>query len=99
MELDQRQAYQQKMEAGFEKMRADIDKFAASVKERQADAQIGLGKQVDGLREKGDAAKARLEELKTASGDAWENARSGFAKAWGDLESAFGEARDKLKDA
>ena len=42
-------------------------------------------------------ARAKLDELKTAGDEAWEDLKTGAEKAWGEVKTAFNSAASKFK--
>lgn len=96
-ENNDKNAYQQKMEAQLEKMKADIQRLEAELKERKADTHIGAGEHMQALRQRRDRMQEKLHTLKSASGEAWQEARDGVAAAWRDLSAAFQSASTRFK--
>ena len=97
MDNAEKTAYQEKMEAKLTKMKADIQHLEGELKERKADARVGVEDQLQRLRRHSEGVKAKLHGLKTASGAAWDEAKFGVARAWSDLESAFQKASSEFK--
>jgi hypothetical protein len=85
------------MEAKLTKIKADIQYLEGELRERKADARLGMQEQLQRLRRRSDGVKAKLHGLKTASGAAWDQAKDGVASAWSDLESAFEKATAEFK--
>jgi hypothetical protein len=92
-----RKAYQEKMEAKLTKIKADTQHLEGELKERKANARLGMQEQLQRLRQRREGVKAKLHGLKTASGAAWDQARDGVASAWSDLVSAFEKASAEFK--
>ena len=95
--MNERQAYIEKMKARLDEWNADIEKLEARAKRAEADAQIGVQKQLDQLKATRDDAAKRLRELQDASADAWEVMRQGAEAAWEDMANAFKEATSRFK--
>ena len=94
--MDDKSAYRQKLEARLDQWRADIDKLEAKAAEAQADARIEYKKQIEALRGKQKEARAKLDELDKASGEAWKDLKSGLETAWDDLGRAVKSAVDRF---
>ena len=94
--MDDKGAYRHKLEARLDQWRAEIDKLEARAAELGADARIEYGKQIDALREKQQKARASLDRLESASGEAWKDLRSGIEAAWDDLGRAVRTATDRF---
>jgi len=82
-----KEAYEKKIEAQLKEWNADIDKLQARADSAEADAQLEYYQQIDDLRAKQEEAQTKLDELKEASDDAWE-----------DLKAGVNSARDSLGD-
>ena len=95
--MNERELYQQKLEAQIDEWQAEIDQLKAKTSGASADAQLDLNKQVDQLQSKVDQGKDKLSELAAASDDAWESVKDGVESAWGSLGSALRDAADQFK--
>lgn len=95
--LDQRRIYQEKVQAEFEKLNAQIDEYRAKASQAQADAKIQYQNQLEKLSAKQAAAEQKLKELQASSEDAWQEIQLGFENAWNDLKGAFSEAVSKFE--
>ncbi len=85
--MSMKEAYEKKIEAQLKEWNADIDKLQARADSAEADAQLEYYQQIDDLRAKQEEAQTKLDELKEASDDAWE-----------DLKAGVNSARDSLGD-
>jgi F0F1-type ATP synthase membrane subunit b/b' len=77
-------------------MSAQMDSFETSLKEMEAkaaeltgEAKEAMDKEIASLREKQEAAAAKMAELGAASGAAWEDLKAGMDEAMKDLSAAF----------
>lgn len=95
--MEDKSAYRQKLEAKLDQWAAEIDKLQAKAAEAGADARVEYQRQVDELRDKQKDARAKLDELDDAGGDAWEDLKGGIEKAWEDLGSAVSAARERFR--
>ena len=96
--MDDKELYQQKLQAQLDEWKADVDKLRAKASKASADAQLTMNKQVDALDRKIEEGKVKLSELARSSEDAWESVKQGVESAWGSLKSAFRDASSKFKD-
>lgn len=94
--MDDKSAYQQKLEARLDQWRADIDKLEAKAAEAGADARLKYQNEVKALRAKQDEARKKLEELGEAQGAAWKDLKSGVETAWDNLGKAVRNAADRF---
>lgn len=97
MDSAEKTAYQEKMEAKLTKLKADIQYLEGELKERKADARMGMQEELQRLRQRSEGVKSKLHGLKTASGAAWGQAKDGVASAWRELELAFQKAHAEFK--
>jgi hypothetical protein len=49
------------------------------------------------LEHKQDEAKTKLQELKTAGDEAWEDVKTGAEKVWAEVKTAYHNATSKFK--
>ena len=63
----------------------------------QAEAKIEYYKTIEALQHKQDGARTKLNELKTAGDEAWEDLKTGAEKAWTEVKAAFHDAASKFK--
>lgn len=94
--MSMKKAYEKKLEAKLEEWNADINKLKAKADSAEADTQLEYYKQIDVLRTKQDEAKKKLNELKDASDDAWEDLKVGIESAWESLGSSIKSAMSRF---
>jgi hypothetical protein len=87
--MEDRQAHVGKMETRLKKWGAKLDELVAKADGAGADAKVDTLKRIDDLKAKHQVAQARLDELRTTSGEKWETVKTGVERAWNDLEAAF----------
>jgi hypothetical protein len=78
-----------KMETQLKRWGAKLDQLVAQADSAGADAKIDHRKRIAELRTKHKLARAKLDELKAASGEKWETLKQGAESAWNDFEIAF----------
>ena len=49
------------------------------------------------MEHKQDEAKTKLQELKTAGDDAWDDIKTGAEKAWDEVKTAYHDASSRFK--
>lgn len=84
----------EKLESQLKDWEAKLDVLVAKAGVARAEAKSEYREHVDELKAKHRTAKAKLEELKTASSEKWDILKTGVEGAWNELEEAF----KKLKD-
>ena len=95
--MSDRDAYVEKFKARIDQWNADIDKLEAKAKEARADARIEHEKRIREARAKRDAAQGKLDELRNASGEAWEDVKQGAERAWSACREAVEDAAARFK--
>ncbi len=94
---DKRKAYQERLDAQFKEWNAQISLLKARADKTRAEAKGEYYKIIEALQKKVDDARPKLQELKTASDEAWEDLKSGAEKAWAEVKTAIDAAASKFK--
>ena len=95
--MSMRDAYRQKLEAQLEEQLARVALLKARAKQAVADGKIMAYEEIADVDQKIAALKAKLKELGSASGSAWETMKGGVEQAWSDLNESCRKAADKFK--
>ncbi len=77
--------YARHLDDRLQKLDARIVELRGSATELKADAKARLETQIETLREKKESVAQRLQELKSSSGDAWQEMQSGLNVACDEL--------------
>jgi hypothetical protein len=93
---DKRKAYEEKFDAQLKEWSAEIALLNAKADKAKAEAKIEYYKMIESLQGKQDVARAKLQELKTASDDVWEDIKTGAENVWADVKSAFQSAASRF---
>ena len=94
---EKRKAYEEKLDAQLNEWNAQITLLKAKAENAKADAKIDYYKSIEALEHKQGEAKAKLQELKTASDEAWEAVKAGAEKSWAEVKTAYHDAASKFK--
>lgn len=94
---DKRKAYEERFEAQLKEWSAEIALLNAKAGKARAEAKIDYYKTIETLQGKQDAAKTKLQELRTAGDDAWEDLKAGAENVWTDVKTAFSGAASRFK--
>jgi len=94
--MDNRQAYQQKVEAQFNEWGAKLDVLKAKADKASADAALELNKKLESLHELQGQAKEVLENIKTSSAEAWTEAKKTIDESWTKVSAAVETAWSKV---
>ncbi|TWI68543.1 hypothetical protein LZ24_02516 [Desulfobotulus alkaliphilus] len=96
--MSMKKEYEQKLQAQLDEWGIRIDKLKAKADIKKADAQLEYHKQIEELRSQRESASNKLAELKSASGDAWEDLKAGIDSSWDSLGNAVKSAVSRFKD-
>ncbi|HNR50166.1 MAG: hypothetical protein BWZ01_01379 [Deltaproteobacteria bacterium ADurb.BinA179] len=89
--------YEQKMEKRLHDMDVEIGRMNAKADAAGADVRAGYQKEIRYLRERRQALKAKLNELRSSGTDAWQDIKLGTEQAWNDLSRAVKSAWSKFR--
>lgn len=92
-----KEEYIAKVEARLQEWSTKIDELKVQAHLGKAEAQEEYERQIKMLREKESRLSRKLNELRDAGGEAWDEIKFGIDSAVDDLKDAFGKAFDKLK--
>ena len=94
---DKRRAYEEKLEAQMKEWNAQIDLLKAKADTAKAEAKVEYYARIEALQQKQDMARTKLQELRAAGDEAWEDLKAGVENAWDEVKSAFHDAASKFK--
>jgi hypothetical protein len=83
------EAHVGKMEAELERWGAKLDELTAKADAAGTEAKIDYRRRLDDMREKYDAAQAKLVQLRIAGTGKWQMFQGDIETAWLELEAAF----------
>lgn len=96
--MTDRDEYAEKMKAQLDQWNRQSAVWEAAAREATAEARIELEKQIGIMRSRADDLVYRMELLKGASADAWQEIASGADEARKTMQDAFEKARFHFKD-
>lgn len=94
--METRQEYEDKQENRLREWSGDIDLLRAKAADANAEGRIEYNRMIEHLEHKQRQARMRLEKLKMADEDAWEDLRIDSEETWNDLKTAFEHAMSKF---
>jgi len=94
--MNEKEAYQQKIEARIAEWNAEMDKLRAQAKRLEAEGRIEAESRLQDLTIKKEAAEVKLAELRNAGGDAWQELKSGIDRAVRELDESVKRAASKF---
>ena len=92
-----RDAYVQKIKAKLDEWNAEIDRLEAQARQKEADAQTRLQEQIDQVKAKRTTTEEKLDDVRQAGGDAWEDLKSGLELATEAVGDALRSARSRFQ--
>ncbi len=92
-----RDAYVDKLKAQIDEWNAQIDQWEAKAKQAEADTKIAYEQQLEGLRRQRGDAQNKLDEIQSASGQAWEDLKSSTEQAFSNLRAGIERAASHFK--
>ncbi len=95
--MSKKEAYQKNLQAQMDDCSLELDKLKAKADQAEADMQLKYYEEIEKIRDKKKNVDKKLDELKSASEEAWEDLKEGIEIAWVSLESGFQSARSKFK--
>ena len=96
--MESRNAYQAKLTAQLHLWNARLATWKAQADIAQADMHIAMQHQIDALHSRQQDMYQKLEALKEATDESWEELKTGIGKAWDACKEAFDNAAAKFKD-
>ena len=94
-EQRERAAYLDRLEARIRDGVSGIDNLAARAEHVEAETKLEFRKHINELRARGTVARARLEALREAPAESWDDARIAAARSVDELEGAVQEALER----
>ena len=92
-----RKAYENMLDAQLEEWNAQILLFKARADKAKVEAMIEYYKTIEALQRSQDEVRTKLDKLKTAGDEAWDDLKTGTEKAWAEVKTAFHDASSKFK--
>jgi hypothetical protein len=96
--MNNRDEYVEKMKAQLDQWNRQSAVWEAAAREATAEARIELEKQIGIMKSRADDLAYRMELLKAASADAWQEIARGADEARKAMQDAFEKARFHFKD-
>jgi multidrug resistance efflux pump len=94
---DMRKAHEEKFDAQLEEWSAQIALLKARADKAKADVKIDYYKTIDALQRKQDESRTKLQELKAAGDEAWNDLKTGAEKTWAEVKTAYHDATSRFK--
>ena len=95
--MDERKAYEEKLDAQLKEWSAQIALLRAKADKAKTEVKVEYYKIIETLQGKQETARMKLEELRTAGDDRWEDYKTDGEETWAEIKAAFQEAVSKLE--
>ncbi|MCL7419449.1 MAG: coiled coil domain-containing protein [Methylobacter sp.] len=95
--MKQREVYEHKLQTQLDEWNAAIDQLKVRADQAEADAKVEYDKHIDELRQKQQIALSKLEELRQAGDEAWENLKADVEAASNSLGESVNLATARFK--
>lgn len=95
--MDTKQVYEDKMNARLHEWQAKIDVLKARADKATAEQKIKYNDEIESLRNRQQHLYKKLDELRLAGNDGWEDLKTGVEQAYQDLKSAVERAGERFQ--
>ena len=95
--MNKRKRYEEKLDAQLEEWSAQMALLKAKADSATAEVKIQYYKSIEALQYEQDTARMKLDELKGASDEAWEEIKTGVEEAWTVVQDSLRSAASKFK--
>jgi hypothetical protein len=95
--VDKRKAYEEKFDAQLKEWNSEIALLKTKADKATAEAKIEYYKVIEAFQRKQETAMMKLQELRAAGDDGWEDLKVGAEKAWAQVKTAFESAASRFK--
>jgi hypothetical protein len=96
--MSDKDTYKEKMQAQLDEWKEEVGKLKEKAAGISAEAKAEINIKIQGLEEKMNEGKTKLEELADATEDAWENVKVGLDSLWNSVKQTIQETVDKIKE-
>ncbi|MGI0120007.1 coiled coil domain-containing protein [Zooshikella sp. RANM57] len=95
--MSMKDTYEKKLQEQLDHWNEEIDRLKSKAGHVKEDTRHEYHEQLEHIRQKRQEAHAKLQELKAASDDAWEDLKAGIELAWDSLSEAVKSAASRFK--
>jgi hypothetical protein len=92
-----RDVYVKKIKAKLDEWNAEIDQLEAKARQKEADSQQRLQEQIEKVKATRNSAEEKLNGIRQAGGDAWEDLKAGLEMATDAVGEALRSARSRFQ--
>jgi uncharacterized coiled-coil DUF342 family protein len=85
------------MHAKLDEWNAEIDRLKAKLDGAKAEKRIEYREDIENLKAKQKEVEEKIDTLRDAGDDAWEDLKKGVEDAWQSMESAVNAAKNRFK--
>ena len=95
--MDKKQAYEAKFKAQLDELNAKIDVLKAKAKQSEASVEADYYQTIEDLKKKRSEAQSKLQKLREAGDDAWEDMKQGVEESWTAFANAVKSAFSRFQ--
>ena len=95
--MSKKQAFEDKIKAQLDELDAKIDVLKAKAKQAEAAGKQDYYETIEDLQKKRGEVKSKLQELRDAGDDAWEDMKQGVEESWTSFADAVKSAVSRFK--
>lgn len=97
MSDESKKAYTEKLEAKLREWNVEFDKLKKKVESSEVKIKEEYHKMIEELHVKGEDIKKRIQKMKEASGETWEELKYGTDETWQEMKAAIDKIISKIK--
>ncbi|WP_101067953.1 sll1863 family stress response protein [Roseovarius salinarum] len=94
--MDDKDDFQERLNAQLDAWRAEIAQLEAKAKEAHGEAQQKYLDQIEDLREYQREAEIKLNEIRATNEAAWQDIKSGYEAAWNEIANSMKKALSRF---
>jgi len=94
--VQQKEEFQKKMRDELDRMQKEIDRLVFKANQAKKETRAELNKAIGELQQKKDATARKLQDLESASGNAWNDLKSGLNASMEEFEKSYAKAKSRF---
>lgn len=95
---EKKEEFAARMRVNIDEMDREIEDLKKESQSKSADVREAAKRSIADIQAKRDELNRRCDALEESTGRAWTSLKTGVEKAWGDVRSAYGQAKAELKE-
>ena len=95
--MSMKEAYEKRLEAELDEWSAEIDRLKAKADQTEAETRLKYYEEIEEFRELQQSTRDKLDEMRAAGDDAWEDLKAGVDSAKDSMTNALRSAASRFK--